>query len=237
MQLRVSSIFLLILFCCFGAGQASSLRVDVQGGRVDLQADAASLSSVLEAISTKTGLIVKSANPLSDIVSFQISEITLEECLQRLMVGRNYVIVYKEEKDQRYVLSELWVDISESIESNNVSPPLGDQHLRRHEKNWFDREVKAETTLMKQIYAAPIKGGDESTEKKGIQITKIAKDSFFQKVGIEEGDIIQDVNGHPVTTIPEFIETLQSASSQGMIVRIDRQKSDKIAEPIYIKLH
>jgi len=60
----------------------------------------------------------------------------------------------------------------------------------------------------------------------------------FNKIGLEEGDIVHDVNGKPVGTAEEFIEALQTApKKQQPMIKIERLRDNGEMHPIYIELH
>ena len=59
---------------------------------------------------------------------------------------------------------------------------------------------------------------------------------MFNKIGLEEGDIVHDVNGKLVRTAGEFIEALQTASKEQTMIRIGRVNKNNRMDPIYIEL-
>jgi hypothetical protein len=227
--------FLAIFSLTCWAAQAASLRIDIQGAAIDLAADDVPLIDILDTISRKSGLIVKSADPPLERVSYQLSAIPLENLIKQLLSNRNYVMVYKE-RDERWVLAELWIGMPEEPANSPVLLSSPADHMLRPEKEWFIREVKGEINLMKQISAVPVSIREENPQQKGIQIFKISKNSFFQKIALEPGDIIVDVNGRQVSTIEGFIEALQSSTDDNTPIRINRQKSGQLTEPVYIHL-
>jgi S1-C subfamily serine protease len=74
-------------------------------------------------------------------------------------------------------------------------------------------------------------------EGSGIKLTRVPKDSFFSSIGLNDGDIVQDVNGERVETAEDFVEALQAATEEQTIIRIARIRNNNLIDPIYIELH
>ena len=106
--------------------------------------------------------------------------------------------------------------------------------IKIFQKERFVREVLDQRGLSRQMAANPIIG---DSRKKGIRITDVSRNSFFERIGLTEGDVIQRVVGESVSTTEELIQTLVGALQDGAkIIMIDRLRKDQRIDPIYIHL-
>lgn len=105
--------------------------------------------------------------------------------------------------------------------------------MKKYQRKWFKKAFTDTKNLPKQISTEETGDGPDES---GIRITMLAENSVFRKIGLNQGDIINDVNGQPVSTGPEFIEALSSASKGNHPIRIERLKKDRLIDPIYIEL-
>jgi hypothetical protein len=199
----------------YGSAQGSSLSLVLLGTVIDLKADNIPLVDLLKAISLKTGLTVRAGNPMVEPVSARCSEIPLESCLKQLLGNKNYVMVYKDQENGGSTLSELWLDFSEN-------------------GGWFEKEFGDKGRLLGEISIKPITGDDPL--ERGIRVTGLASNSSFRKLGIQEGDLISNINGYPVQTGQDFVQALQSLSQDQPNLRIERRRSDNTIDPIYVDL-
>lgn len=60
----------------------------------------------------------------------------------------------------------------------------------------------------------------------GVMLTDIKKDSFFKKLGLRKNDIVQSVNGKPVTS-PEETALLYSTLSSGAPVAMQLKRGGR----------
>ncbi|MCP3879981.1 MAG: PDZ domain-containing protein, partial [Sulfitobacter sp.] len=73
-------------------------------------------------------------------------------------------------------------------------------------------------------------------EMEGVGVTSISQGSIFEKIGLQPGDVIQDINGIQPTTPNQMADALhQAISESGGMVRIEVERGD-IIEPIYIEI-
>lgn len=224
--------------------QASSLKLDVRSSLIDIQAKQAPLIDILKAISAKTGIILKSGADLTDEVTINLKTMSIENCIHRLLAGRNYALIYKKIQNDKSVPIELRVVGSAPLKNITLSssqisdidtePSAPDDHMRKYQRKWFKQAFADTKNLPKQI---SIEETGDGHEQSGIRITRLAKNSVFRKIGLNEGDIINDVNGKSVSTCPEFIKALRSASNGNYLIRIERLKKDHLIDPIYIELN
>lgn len=224
--------------------QASSLELDVRSSGIDIQAEEVSLIDILKVISDKTGIILKSGDDLTDPVTVNLKAVSVENCIHRLLAGRNYALIYKKTQDDRSVPIELRVVGSGALKNMTLNslhisdidtePPASDDHMKKYQRKWFKQAFADTKNLPKQISTEFISDGHNQS---GIRITRLAENSVFRKIGLNQGDIINDVNSEPVTTGPEFIEALRSAFNGNHLIRIERLKKDRLIDPIYIELN
>jgi type II secretory pathway component PulC len=60
-------------------------------------------------------------------------------------------------------------------------------------------------------------------ELRGFIITRIRKDSIYEKAGIQNDDIVEEVNGVPLTDTSQAIRLLQSLRNESEIeIRVKR---------------
>ena len=224
--------------------QASSLKLDIRSSIIDIQAEQVPLIDILKAISDKTGIILKSDVDLTNAVTIDLKGLSVENCIHRLLAGRNYAVIYKKTQEDKSVPIELRVVGSGSLRNMTLTPsqisdidtepPEPDEHMRKYQRKWFKQAFSDTKNLPKQISTEPT---DDGHEQSGIRITRLAENSAFQKIGLNQGDIINDVNGEPVSTCKEFIEALRSALNGNHLIRIERLKKDRLIDPIYIELN
>jgi len=232
----------LIIFCHVGhkVAQASSFSINLRDTLIDLKAEDAPLMDILRAISEKVGFSIKLNDLITEHLSINFSGISVEECIRWLLGHRNYVMIYGNRDDGPIVLTDIYVLQRNSTSvpeifprGDSVSPPI-DDHIKKYQKNWFEREFGDIRKLSPQILAKP---SVDDPMGEGIKIIVLQKNSFFEMVGLEEDDIISNVNGQPVGTVQGFIQAIQFAMQEGpSVIRIERRKDGRLIEPIYIKL-
>ena len=240
---RILTIFLCwvaVLCIASETTRASSLNLSIRDSVINIQADKVPLINILRAVSDKTGLYIVSGDPMMESVSCVLKDITVEDSIKRLLKNRNYVITYKVNGDGVFAPSELMVFGNGLVKTLNtpgshVSQGPPEDPMRRYKKEWFKKEFEDGEKLLKQITT---RAENKGSDARGILITRLAKGSSFQNIGLDEGDIIADVNGEPVQTTQEFIKALQKYSEDEMtMVRIERFKKDGMIDPIYMELH
>ncbi|MBN1930698.1 MAG: PDZ domain-containing protein [Desulfobacterales bacterium] len=246
------------IFCLFlsflGMAQASSLNINVTNSLIDIEANQSPLINVLQAISLKTGMILKTEDSLTDSITLHLYEASIEDCLRRLLANRNYVLLFRKTENNRFVPIEVRILGNNTLktinEKNNFisksnsdigrDPLNAEDYKKKYRKKWFEQKIQNKNILTKQISAIPADKGTKLPEDqsgKGILIKNISIDSIFHQIGINEGDIISDVNGTSVNTTDDFIDALQSSPGKLPSIRIERLKNNHEIDPIYIELH
>lgn len=240
---------LLMFLVWSGTVPALTLHIEAKGSVVDIQANGASLSDVLTALSAKTGLVVKTHAPLTDLVTCNFTDLTLEQGVKQLLKNRSYAFISAKAKGRTSEPPQLWilgkddaafspgysaspVITQSTIDQEGVFSP--DDRTNVHSKGWILGEVGDTEELSRQLSAIP---SGTQTEEKGIVITKLAPESMFHEIGITQGDLVSRVNGHPIGTVEEFIGAFQSLSTEtSTIMMIERRKPDGRLDPIYVHL-
>jgi type II secretory pathway component PulC len=216
---------------CYGIALASSLSLDVKNSLIDLKAEDVPLIDILKAISGKTGLLIKSGDTLTERVSCEFKEISLEKVIKQLLNKRSYAMGYREAGDNLFVPTEVWVVSGSNFEST-IQPSPPEDSIKSYQKDWFRQEFEDENRLLNQISANPSSVGPNIP---AILITKISENSSFQKIGLKEGDVIHDVNGKPISTVRDFIQILKTVSTaEEPNLMISLTRSDKSTNPIYV---
>jgi len=243
--------FLVVVFCllCSGNGWSASLRVTVQDSLINVRAEQVPLIKVVEAICERTGIVLKSSDPMTEPVSVDFKGITLEKCLRRLLSKRSYALVTEQGADRQITNVSLHILAAGSAAGNATSVPQKipsgaieqaalqppEDPSKRYERESFSQMFEDSKNLKKQISAQTL---GSSPQGAGILITKLSKESALKKIGLEVGDTVNDVNGKPVSTADELIETIQTESQnrEQNMLRIERLRKNELMDPIYIEL-
>jgi hypothetical protein len=244
----LSAISLFCLPAHRGSASASSLGIEVKGTLIDIQADHVPVIEILKSLSDKTGLVVETGDPLENPISLKLKDISLEKCLQRLLIHQNYALTYAKTGDDFVPISVriIGTSLTKRLEPEPAAaaePPRSpdpaveaqmpqDDHMKKYQKSWFAIAVEDSAGLAGQIDTETLEAND--ADMPGLRIKAIAPESLFYMIGLREEDHIQEVNGKVVKTAKELIETLQRATGETLgMIRIAR--ADK--NPIYIELH
>jgi len=247
----------MLFFQGHGSALASSLKVDVRGTTIDIQADKVPLIEILQAISEKTGISLKADESLSEPVSLVLNGTSVEKCLRRLLAKQDYTLLFMKDDQNRVVPVELQVVGGQTSKGGakgarhasrqpskvkratsqpatmRVTPSPPDDSMKKFGKAWYERAVRDTKRLTRQVAANSAEGDSDVS---GLRITRVSRGSVFHKVGLRAGDIIHDVNGQPVESVEEFIEVLQSAPEDQPMIRIERLRKNGQMHPIYIEL-
>ncbi len=102
-QCRGQRLDAISLFWAVPPGGAAGVAVQCRGQRLDIRAEEAPLAEVLRKISETMGFSVEAGDPLAETVSLDMKDRSLEDCLGRLLKGRNYVLLFNEQGEGRPV--------------------------------------------------------------------------------------------------------------------------------------
>jgi general secretion pathway protein C len=107
--------------------------------------------------------------------------------------------------------------------------------MRKYQRKWF-KQAFADTKNLPQQISTELTG--DGHEPFGFRIIRFAENSVFRKIGLNQGDIINDVNGEPVKTAQQLVQAVQALQSvskgNNYLIRIERLKNDHFIDPIYI---
>lgn len=239
----------LILFVCSWPLLAATLQVELRGSLLEIEAEGVPLGDVLTAVSARTGLVVKGGEPLTDVVTCRLTDLTLEQGIRQLMKHRNYALTFADAKGTVSSSPTLWIlgkggsafapgPPAEPLITQSDSVPavlaVPDDRKNVYLKEWFAGEVEDPEQLSSQFSAAP---SEARAKEKGIVITNLSPDSVLQKIGVSQGDLVSRVNGRPVGSVEEFISALQSVPEEAStIMMIERRKADGHIDPVYVHL-
>lgn len=111
-----------------GEAHGASLKVSIQGDRVSLHADRVSLMRVLETIGRKANIRIESNDPLTKPVSLDLSGLSVEDSLRRLLAKQNYTLIFKKTAEtvlplQRFEFLPQGPKISPDHASNRKGSP------------------------------------------------------------------------------------------------------------------
>ena len=229
---------------------AYGMNVRVGNGRIFVNAEEKTLVSILESVSQKTGIIIKSNGTLSEKISVSIENVKVEDALKKLLYNRNYIFFYASDGKKQIKLAEVEIfdkklntlnalSISQEPEKKeltaNIEQSQIDETMKRVKTHWFYQQLKDRKKIAKEII---IGSPDDPLLNDGALIISISRDSIFDKIGLETGDIIQNINGSKVYSKKDLILALSKKQSNGGDIRIERFNPDKeITYPIYIELN
>lgn len=233
-----------------GTARAASLQLDIRNSLIVLKAKQTPIIDILKAVADRTGFIFETTDPLTELVSMDLEDMTLEECIRHLLANRNYSLIFEKNKKDVLVLKSAYIigggsttkeqprlGLSRQQSDMPVEIPVDmpPQHdpVRKFEKDWLVKEFDDYKKLEKEIVTA---NKEEGPMGVGIRINKISRNSALRKIGLTEEDVIHDINGKSVQTTGEFIEALQSALRSQEMIRIERTQESGRVEPIYIKV-
>lgn len=219
---------------------ASHLIVTIKGSTLQVDADNVPLHKILEQISKKADIILKSSDPLNKKVTIKFQSGTIEKGLQRLLSNINHVIYYKASSSNQGVPTEINVFGSRQMrvikpEANPLSQP--DEEQQYYKREWLEKSLEKPDKISTQIAAKkPDKKFDTLLPETGIEITKVEQNSIFDIIGIHQGDIIADINGVSVNSTMQFVTGFLSVEKDINLIRIERINSEGIVDPIYLYL-
>lgn len=221
---------ILLSSASYGLAEKSTLSLNLKDSMIELKAEKVPLLDILKAISDRTGISMTLDNSMIELISIDF-KVPIEECLQRLLKNKNYAMIYNDGTDGQRGLAEIYVISSRTKVKYGGKSGSPEDSIIRDKQDWFKREFGEGRALLHLISATPSRGGSDG---EGVEITMVPGNSPFHKIGLEEGDVVVDVNGTRVNTVQGFIQALQDAPKERPNVRIDRRRSDGRIDPIYI---
>lgn len=235
---RLPVIFSWAAICLFWAppaGIAAGVAVQCRGQRLDIRAEEAPLAEVLRKISETTGLSVEAGDSLTETVSLDMKDRSLEDCLGRLLRGRNYVLLFNEQGDGRPVPAMLRIlgghggkrfFYKPSGKRDRDRGKMADVSPRPARKRAFPAAFKRK---IKDQRLSSLK------THRGIRVVRVPRGSLLWQAGLRSGDVVRDVNGKAVRDTADFLQKLQGETRSGTLVRIGRSTQGDREDPIYLE--
>jgi hypothetical protein len=224
-----------------GICHSSQMEVRLEGQRVRILAQQVPLIEVLKELSRQAVFLLSSDDPMDEMVTLDIHAASLEGGIRQLLSQRNHTIHYVKLADGKIKIAEIRVlGASPTMSASSRVSQIESQNSPQ-EQLWFDppsykKVFSNKAELGKQIKLSkmelPISQHPPGTG--GLQVTEVASDSIFSRLGIVKGDILHNVNGAKVSDINGLIIALQSSPESGTAIRIERHKADGKIDPIYI---
>lgn len=237
----------LAIFCFLWAGFAffyvnvsHAARIEVNAGTQGFKiiAEEAPLMDVLNELSRQARFSLVTEHAPGDTVTLNIAASSIEDCIRQLVQNKNYAMYYEKLKDGSVTLTE--VRLFENNANGPPSPPAPMQPPQDGQLH-FDPAVYRDAfsnkaALAKQFEAkTPVSPKNEHPPGLGgIQVTHVALDSIFGKIGISKGDILHNVNGKSISTKKAFINSIQWSPEDPSMIRIERTTESGQIAPIYL---
>lgn len=216
--------------------QAADIRITVNNCRISLQAEKQPLIELLKVLSSKTGVIVKTGRSLSGQTSCVCNNVDVERCFRSLLKKHDYALIYTKTENGTDVLQEIRIPGDQPLASiatfkkmqqqprTTINQDVAGKKVNRH---WFAKNLKDKEHLLKQISVRP--------DSRGVRIASLQKDSFFSKIGLSKGDIVESINGISVWTINDLLEAMGPHVSNRSI-GIQCVEAEGNIKPLYIHL-
>ena len=253
---RHSIIGYLLCLCLsfIGMAEASSFKINIKNALIDIEAKKVPLMDIPKNLSLKTGLAIKTEDSLTDSITLHLYKATTEACLRRLLANRNYVLLFRKTENNIFVPLEVRIIGNNALKTINtangfaskatsdmgIDPLNVEDYRKRYSQKWFEEKIQNKNKLATQLSATPTDTTADFPEKPaggGILIKNISKNSIFDTIGIQKGDIISDVNGSSIKSKDDFIDTLQNSPGKLPLIRIERLRNNHEIDPIYIELN
>jgi len=103
------------------------------------------------------------------------------------------------------------------IGSSSAAPPLKTQVIRPNEYRLGVEDVQYIGENYAQVLADEVRYERHRDPKTGrydgIQVTEVAASSIASQHGLQPGDVVKKINGHPVTSVPEAVNFVKNNQS------------------------
>nr|WP_321402688.1 hypothetical protein [uncultured Desulfobacter sp.] len=239
----------LLLFCILlcnsitiekAFSRESDLKISVdEDGRIDIVAAHVKFNDLIEAISLKTGIVFNTETELTNYIDCDFEKKEIETAIRDLIrkTGYDSAIFYSKNIEGNFIVTkvQIGVDNEKSVSRKNTSSVKASHEnikVRSDEftQNQYKAQFKDTEKLLKQIHVSPVDGA-----LVGIRLEKIERPSVFDDLGLSQGDVITNINDHPVQTKDDLIKFLNPKQLPSWI-RIERKNANQLIDPIYIRL-
>lgn len=189
-----------------------------------------------------SGIALVENNQKHTINSFMVGDTLLKEATvkevhqQRIIVDRNGRLEYIEVDKQELARNKRnKKKAAPKTTDQGIAPIATEPPPETFKEDGFER--KQREISMTQAYRQKLLTGDFTKvlqdakatpnmvdgELKGFVLTRIRKDSIYEKAGLQNDDIVEEVNGVPLTDTSQAIRLLQSLRNESEIeIRINR---------------
>jgi hypothetical protein len=228
-----------------------SFALKIEGSRVQLNADGVPLNNILDAIAAQSEIKLRVTEQTTELIYCQLTNEPLVKTLKKLLRNWNFALIYKGNSNNTASPDTLWIigknpntDLTVPVYLVSTEDPEGtplQDHQKRFEKNALTTVFADSTKVMAGFTAKDhfnfMGTPDPLPMSQCLQIKTLSTDSAIREIGLQEGDLVMNVNGQHVSTAAELLEAIKKASQQETPnIRIDRRHND-IISPIYIETY
>lgn len=234
------------------AGEPSpSFTLTIEDATVQLHADGVPLNNILDAIAAQSGIKLRSTEQTKELIYCHMISEPLVETLKKLLRNWNFAFIYKGTGNGGAFPDTLWIigknphtDLAVPVYLVNTENPEGtplQDNQKRFEKSALTTIFADSTKVLAGITAKDhfnyMGTPDPLLLSQCLQIKTLSTDSAIRELGLQEGDLVMNVNGQHVTTTAELLSAIKNATKkESPTIRIDRRHDDIIA-PIYIETY
>ncbi len=233
--------------------------IRVSEGRVSLRVREKPLQTVLETMASEAGFVLAGKSPVERPVSWEVEGVPVEEAVRRLLNRENYVLVYSPasgppEKLVKVVVlgprsgpvpsvsdagrrlpDGVWSDVPVRIAQPGISfQTFPKEPIRRLEKAAVLQRFSHPEEAFAGCRGEPVA---EEGRAPAVRITRLPESSPLRALGLNEGDVVSDVNGRGVGTLEDLAAGIY-AGLQGSTgtLRIERRTPEGGMDPVYVEL-
>lgn len=125
-----------------------------------------------------------------------------------------------------------YYDAERSNSLRFIQPSPTEDAVKNYQKDWAKQEFEGDDRLADSTITT---SSTLRLDEAGILITRVPEGSFFEKIGLKEGDIIHNVNGKHINAVGDFIQLLKSVTTaEEPFLMIYYKRADKTTNPIYV---
>lgn len=253
-------LILLVPLCLIREIEAEEVHVRVHEGKVHLDVRNRSLSEVLQALAMQAGFVIKGAEGTNRSISFKAESMPVDELVRKLLNLENYVLVYTKNEwvngeletvvilgtragpvpaDNEGVLGQfidgVWTDVPIALPQPALSSSRGEPEdpIRRVERAVVMQGFSNWEKVFSECRGEPVASQDPA-----LRLTRLPESSPLRLLGLNEGDLVTDVNGKRVASLEDLAvglaEGLQGSNST---LRIERRTPEGTSDPVYTELY
>jgi len=244
-------LFTLLPFPALANEPSPSFILTIDGATVQLHADGVPLSNILDAIAAQSGIQLRATEQTKELIYCHMTSEPLVETLKKLLRNWNFAFIYKGTGDGGTFPDTLWIigknphtDLTVPVYLVNTENPEGiplQDNQKRFEKSALTAVFADSTKVLAGFTAKDhfnyMGTPDPLPLSQCLQIKTLSTDSVIRELGLQEGDLVVNVNGQHVSTTTELLDAIKNATKkESPTIRIDRRHDD-IITPIYIETY